>query len=404
MPRYKLTIAYDGTEFCGWQKQFPHADAVPPGVHAFKEGDPRGWEERTEAAATVSSSDTARSDDAGTRESRQNEGDGVDTGAPTGGSAATSPVGEVEETVVDTRPRRELRTVQAVVERAVRMVVRERIILSGASRTDAGVHARGQVASFKCSPETGAAAQAVEPVPEGVVVPRAARGGGWPIERGTVPLMRAINARLPDDVLVRSIEVVPDEFNPIANCTSKGYSYTLWCSDHRPLRERKTALHLWQRMDVGAMRAAAAEIVGEHDFAGFAAAGHGRLTTVRTVFGCEVVEEGTEGSRDRGWRRSRRGDGRGEWAGFVAAGVVWRGGWRGAEAGDPRVGQRVPVEHGADHRGDAGGGGQGEVRAGARARGAADGQPADGGLNAAGAWVVPGVDQVRAGGRTAGSG
>ena len=48
------------------------------------------------------------------------------------------------------------------------------------------------------------------------------------------------------------------------------------------------------------MRAAAAEIVGEHDFAGFAAAGHGRLTTVRTVFGCEVVEEGIEGSRERG--------------------------------------------------------------------------------------------------------
>jgi tRNA pseudouridine38-40 synthase len=103
--------------------------------------------------------------------------------------------------------------------------------------------------------------------------------------------MRAINARLPDDVLVRSIEVVPDAFNPIANCTSKGYSYTVWCSDHRPLRERKTALHLWHRLDVGAMRAAAAEIVGEHDFAGFAAAGHGRVSTVRTVFGCEVVEE-----------------------------------------------------------------------------------------------------------------
>jgi len=291
VPRYKLTIAYDGTEFCGWQKQFPHADAVPPGVHAFKEGDPRGWE----AEAGVIQLGSATSPEAEVPPE-------VNAARVVSASDFPHPTSHI-----DTRPRRELRTVQAVVERAVRMVVRERIILSGASRTDAGVHARGQVASFKCSPETGAPMIAAEvaaspAAAEGIVVPRAARGergGGWPIERGTVPLMRAINARLPDDVLVRSIKVVPDAFNPIANCTSKGYSYTVWCSDHRPLRERKTALHLWQRMDVAAMRAAAAEIVGEHDFAGFAAAGHGRLTTVRTVFGCEVVEEeGTERRSD----------------------------------------------------------------------------------------------------------
>jgi tRNA pseudouridine38-40 synthase len=112
--------------------------------------------------------------------------------------------------------------------------------------------------------------------------------------------MLAVNARLPDDVLVRSIEVVPDEFNPIMGAVSKGYTYTLWCSDHRPLWPRRTAMHFWQRMDVEAMRAAAAEIVGTHDFKAFAAAGHGRLTTVRTVFGCEVLEEGIEGSGDQG--------------------------------------------------------------------------------------------------------
>jgi len=289
VPRYKLTIAYDGTEFCGWQKQFPHADAVPAHLHGFKEGDPRGWE----AEPGVSELGWATSP-------KGEVSPQATEGAPRLPPQLSSAFDSSAPSDIDNRPRRELRTVQAVVERAVRMVVRERIILSGASRTDTGVHARGQVASFKCSPETGAPALAVEPAAEGIVVPQAARGGGWPVERGTLPLMRAINARLPDDVLIRSIEVVPDDFNPIANCTSKGYSYTVWCSDHRPLRERKTALHLWQRMDVAAMRAAAAEIVGEHDFAGFAAAGHGRLTTVRTVFGCEVLEEGIEGSGDQG--------------------------------------------------------------------------------------------------------
>ena len=68
-------------------------------------------------------------------------------------------------------------------------------------------------------------------------------------------------------------------------------------------------MHLWHRMDVAAMRAAAAELVGEHDFAAFAATGHGRMTTVRTVFGCEVLESSAtmpagpsiNASDPRGW-------------------------------------------------------------------------------------------------------
>ncbi|MBX3405277.1 MAG: tRNA pseudouridine synthase A [Phycisphaeraceae bacterium] len=268
MPRYKLTIAYDGTEFCGWQKQFPHADAVPAHMHGFRAGDPVAWE--TEA--------------------------GVEEHPP-----AAAPTTPPAEAVDDPRVRRELRTVQSVVERAVRLVVREPVVVTGASRTDAGVHARGQVAAFSTL-ETE-------------------RGRGWPAERGTLPLMRAVNARLPDDVLVRSIEIVPEDFNPIAGAAAKGYTYSLWCADHRPMWSRRTVMHLWHRMDVGAMRACAAEFVGEHDFAAFAATGHGRLTTVRTVFGCEVIEEsagssghGSEEAEQRGWPRAEglTGEARGD--------------------------------------------------------------------------------------------
>jgi len=228
MPRYKLTIAYDGTDFCGWQKQMPFEDAVPtaPKMEAVR-----------------------------------------DDGAP----AATTAEEELASGEDAARARVELRTVQGVVERAVRAVVREPVILVGASRTDSGVHARGQVAAFTCS-DLGS------------------REGGWPLERGTEALLRAINSRLPPDVLVLGAEVAPEEFDPIKGAASKAYSYTIWNSQTRPLWERKTALHIWSSLDVARMDEAARVFEGEHDFAAFAAAGHGRLSTVRTVFSCRVRE------------------------------------------------------------------------------------------------------------------
>lgn len=199
MPRHKLTIAYDGSAFHGWQRQFV--------------GD-----------------------------------------APEDGAAA----GE----------RAELRTVQREVQRAVREVVREPVSVQGASRTDAGVHAKGQVASFTCSDDRR----------------------GAPEDR----LALAINARLPGDALVVACERVRDDFDPIGGCVSKGYRYTLHTGALRPLWDRSRVHHVWRPLDLAAMRAGAALLVGRHDFAGFAAAGHGRLSTVRTIHACEVVEAGDE--------------------------------------------------------------------------------------------------------------
>lgn len=225
MPRYALTIAYEGTGFCGWQRQLPHEDSV--------------------------------------------------AGAPLLASEPVpEPLAPEAVDVADDRPRVELRTVQGVVERAVRGVVREPVSVVGASRTDSGVHARGQVVAFSCS-DTGG------------------RTGGWPAERGPIPLMRAINSRLPEDVLVLDARLVDADFDPIFGAERKAYSYTIWNAQSRSLWERRTALHIYDVLDVDAMHAAAQRLVGEHDFAGFAAAGHGRKTTVRTVFSCgvRVIEE-----------------------------------------------------------------------------------------------------------------
>ncbi|QYK47824.1 MAG: tRNA pseudouridine synthase A [Phycisphaeraceae bacterium] len=216
MPRYMLTIAYDGTDFCGWQKQEPpaaQAEATGSGAHV----DPT-----------------------------------LETGDP----------GRVA-----------LRTVQAIVERAVREVVREPVMLFGASRTDSGVHARGQVAAFTATDDPALQA----------------RGSGWPLSRGTDALRRAINGRLPDDVLVTDARPVPGDFDPIGDCIAKGYSYTIHASRERPLWDRRYVHQVWEPLEIQPMRDVAAELVGEHDFAAFAAAGHGRQSTIRTVHALTVA-------------------------------------------------------------------------------------------------------------------
>ncbi len=254
MPTYRLTIAYDGTDYAGWQKQEP----PDPWVGA---------------------------------ESRAGEtGAGGVSGIPREAKSM-----KLEPGLVAGKPGRiALRTVQAVVERAVREVVREPVHVKGASRTDAGVHARCQMGVFSCSGDAPARGNdtAVDPAtPGGVGAEEDSRGkGGWPLSRGAGRLLMAVNSRLPDDVQVVRAEAVERGFDPILDCVGKGYSYTLWVGMHRPLWARRHVHHTWAKLDLGAMQRAASCFVGTHDFAGFAAAGHGRQTTVREVYSCTVRE------------------------------------------------------------------------------------------------------------------
>jgi tRNA pseudouridine38-40 synthase len=250
MPRYKLTIAYDGTDFCGWQKQEPFA---PEG---------HGLEELVAPGTT--------------------------------GELKLAPQGLVRREGEE-RARVQMRTVQHVVEQAVREIVREPVFVQGASRTDAGVHARGQVCAFTCS--DGSATVRVGAASDSATVEEGTRGGGWPVSRGVERLVAAVNGRLPEDVMVVGCEVVSDAFDPISDCVAKGYSYTIHASRTRALWDRRYVTQVWEPLDVGAMAEAAGAFVGEHDFAAFAAAGHGRLTTVRTVFDCSVREDSTRRTR-----------------------------------------------------------------------------------------------------------
>ena len=184
MPRYKLTIAYDGTDFHGWQRQ-----------------EPEGKEP--------------------------------------------------------------LRTVQGVVQEAVCDLLRQKVDVVGASRTDSGVHAVGQVAAFTADVRV-------------------------PLER----LAAAITARLPRDVQVLHAERAADDFNPIGDARSKCYRYTVEHTSHphhpRPLFDRNLVFATPSTLDVARMQDAARRLVGTYDCASFAQVDHGRATTVRTVFDCIV--------------------------------------------------------------------------------------------------------------------
>ena len=155
---------------------------------------------------------------------------------------------------------RAARTVQGELAAAVRSVTGAEGRIRGAGRTDAGVHAWGQVASLCVS--TG-----LEP-------PR---------------LAAALNARLADDVAVVECEPVPAGWDALRAAQAKHYRYQIWNGARRsPLRAARWA---WIReaLDPSRMAEAARSLVGRQDFAAFQAAGSSARTTVRTVTRCEIA-------------------------------------------------------------------------------------------------------------------
>jgi len=176
---FKLTIAYDGTAYCGWQRQI---DPVP--------------------------------------------------------------------------------TVQRVVEKAAGEIVSHPVTINGSSRTDTGVHALGQVARMQVETH-------LEP------------------ER----LRRAINSRLPEDVIISTLEPVPAEFD-VRNTTSKRYRYLIWSDRNRTIFYRNYVYQYWHRTELAPMRAACKLFEGTHDFIAFRGRTDDRQTTVRTIFKCDIHRRG----------------------------------------------------------------------------------------------------------------
>jgi len=157
-------------------------------------------------------------------------------------------------------------TVQERVEKAAIQVLRHPLAIHGAGRTDAGVHAAGQVANFY-SPN-------------------------WSIPLNG--MRRAINSRLPADIAVRSACEAPEKFHSSRSAIGKTYRYRIYTSPLRPVELAGQVLHHWRPLDVERMQAAGRRIVGTHDFVGFATSADQRDNTVRTIFRCEVARIGPE--------------------------------------------------------------------------------------------------------------
>ena len=157
------------------------------------------------------------------------------------------------------------RTVQGELEEALNRLIGEETRVRLAGRTDAGVHATGQVAAF-CLP----------------------RDLPWP---GGLPvLQRRLNALLPPDLSVRSLRRAPRGFDPRRDALWRVYRYRIRANGAtRPL-ERHRTFEIDDRLDVAAMRATAARMVGERDFASLGSHAHGR--TVRHLAELRVTSRG----------------------------------------------------------------------------------------------------------------
>lgn len=151
-------------------------------------------------------------------------------------------------------------TVQAEIEKALAVMTREKIVVNGSGRTDAGVHALAQTATFKSSAG---------------LAPEAFRSG--------------LNSLLNDDIVIRDCRIVADDFHARYAARGKIYRYHL-LNDGIPAAIKRR--HVWQirrALDFYAMQRAAAMLVGEHDFKAFEGAGSPRSSTVRRVARAELT-------------------------------------------------------------------------------------------------------------------
>ncbi len=154
------------------------------------------------------------------------------------------------------------RTVQKELEKALLRILRERVRVNPAGRTDSGVHARGQVAHFST--------------------------------KSKIPLynlQRALNTYLPHDIAVKEIEAAPSDFHARFKAKRKVYSYRILMGQTRSPLSRFHATHYGHPLNVSRMRKGARLLCGEHDFRSFQAHADGEQSSVRTLYSVRLKEQ-----------------------------------------------------------------------------------------------------------------
>jgi tRNA pseudouridine38-40 synthase len=168
-------------------------------------------------------------------------------------------------------------SVQGLIEEALEQIDGAPVTLHGAGRTDAGVHAVGQVATARI---------------------------GSPIEDWQ--LIRALNAHLPKSIRVTELTTVADDFHARFSATGKTYEYRIWNGRTMPPFIRQYAWHVIEPLNLALMQEASRAIPGEHDFAAFRSARSINHTTVREITSATWFSEGRgEGQKDGGKETER---------------------------------------------------------------------------------------------------
>lgn len=158
------------------------------------------------------------------------------------------------------------RTVQFEIEKALAKLFGKPISVLASGRTDAGVHALGQVVSFDID-----------------------------TQHSTETIRRALDHYLPEDIAILRVQEMAGRFRSVADTVRKRYRYVLQDGRIRDVFSRHYAWHSWRTLDVDAMHEAGQSLVGTHDFAAYEGSGSPRSSTVRTIFDLTVERIATEG-------------------------------------------------------------------------------------------------------------
>ncbi|MCJ7830414.1 MAG: tRNA pseudouridine(38-40) synthase TruA [Desulfobacterales bacterium] len=151
-------------------------------------------------------------------------------------------------------------TIQGEIEKALRAMTRAAITLIGSGRTDAGVHALGQVANFRCATRLSADV-----------------------------FQRGLNSLLPPDIVIKRCQVVDAQFHARFDAQYKTYRYRILNRPTPAAIDRQYAWHVRQALDRECMSQAADHLLGTHDFSAFEASGSPRAHSVRCVLRAEVA-------------------------------------------------------------------------------------------------------------------
>ena len=151
--------------------------------------------------------------------------------------------------------------IQGSIEEAIKQITGEEIELNASGRTDAGVHAYGQVANFKTE-------------------------SNLPIEKFPV----AINTKLKKSIRIIKAEEVDERFHSRLNCKKKTYRYVINNSEFASAIYRNLETHIPQKLNIKKMKEAIKYFEGEHDFKAFKASGTSSKSSVRTIYKAEIIE------------------------------------------------------------------------------------------------------------------